>query len=465
MEVLEGINGLLSLTENCLNLTEGKFEITDADTLRNEIVDCLAYTMALTQDIALRDAIAYIIWEAASKLGIYSCSIHDFYIARSRGSYGKLTVPAINIRGLTYYMARAILRTALKNDAGAFIFEIAKSEMGYTYQRPIEYATVCIAAAIKEGFSGPLFIQGDHFQAKASNYFKEPDTEIESLKALIREAIDAGFYNIDIDSSTLVDLSRPTVLEQQRNNFDAGALLTKFIRDIEPDGIIISVGGEIGEVGKKNSTPEELRAFMQGYNGTLAKFDPSLVGLSKISVQTGTAHGGVVLPDGSIAKVKLDFDTLQTLSKIAREEFGMSGAVQHGASTLPNEAFHRFPETETAEVHLATGFQNIIYEHPALPDSLKDEIYAWIKKELSNEWKEGLTEDQFLYKTRKKGFGPFKKEFLDLPDDVLGPICEKLEDTFDFLFHQLNAVNTKKLIADHIEIKGIKKKRPESLYI
>ena len=77
-------------------------------------------------------------------------------------------------------------------------------------------------------------------------------------------------------------------------------------------------------------------------------------------------HGGVPLPDGGVAEVKLDFEVLRELGVVARE-YGLAGAVQHGASTLPDELFHRFPAVETAEIHLATGFQNALYEHPAFP--------------------------------------------------------------------------------------------------
>lgn len=460
MKTYNSINELLSSVKSCVDIKNDAYKITDVKRFREEIIDQLGYNMCLSGDKDMREAISYIVWKTAKQLGIYPSSIHEFYESRGKGAYSKLTVPAINIRGLTYLVARAIIKIAIKNDTGAFIFEIAKSEIGYTKQRPIEYATICLAAAIKEGFSGPIFIQGDHFQAKASNYFKESEKELDGLKALIKEAIEAGFYNIDIDSSTLVDLSKSTILEQQENNFEVASELTKYIREIEPGGISVSVGGEIGEVGKKNSTPEELRAFMQGYND---KLNSGMKGLSKISVQTGTSHGGVVLPDGSIAKVNLDFDTLATLSKIAREEFKMSGAVQHGASTLPDEAFHRFPETETAEVHLATGFQNIIYDHPALPGELRDEIYSWLKSNLPGEWKDGWTEDQFIYKTRKKGFGPFKKQLLDLPEEKLIPIREKLEATFDFLFHKLGVINTKELIAQHVKTKEVERPKPKAL--
>ena len=82
--------------------------------------------------------------------------------------------------------------------------------------------------------------------------FKEnPEKELETLQNLIAEAIEFGFYNIDIDSSTLVDLTQSSVKKQQYYNFDTCAKLTQFIRRIEPKGVTVSVGGEIGEVGHK----------------------------------------------------------------------------------------------------------------------------------------------------------------------------------------------------------------------
>jgi fructose/tagatose bisphosphate aldolase len=300
-----------------------------------------------------------------------------------------------------------------------------------------------LAAAIKENYSGPVFIQGDHFQVNAAKFRDNRDVEIENLKNLIKDAIDSGFYNIDIDSSTLVDVSKSDLKEQQRLNYEVCAELTKFIRNIEPNGNKISVGGEIGEIGQENSTPEDLDAFMAGLKANLGD---DIVGISKISVQTGTTHGGLVLPDGSIAEIKLDLNTLKKLSETARKKYGLAGAVQHGASTLPPEAFHKFVECETAEVHLATHFQNMIYESEYFPENLKKRIYSWIKDSLANEAKEGQTEEQFIYKTRKKGLGPFKKEIIELPAEIRDAIATEIEVKFDFLFKQLNVVNTRNLV-------------------
>ena len=407
-------------------------------------IDALVKEAALATDAKVKDKAQQTIRELASKQGAFPSSIQGLYEAAGKGLYSGVTVPAINIRGITYDVARAVFRVALKNKVGAFIFEIARSEIGYTGQRPGEYAASVLAAAIREGFEGPVFLQGDHYQVSQSKYGSEPEKELSAIKELIRESVAAGFLNIDIDASTLVDLSKRTLEEQQEKNCLVTAEMTRFMRSIEPKGVTISVGGEIGEVGKKNSTVEELRMFMSGY---LKMLGPNVKGISKISVQTGTTHGGVVLPDGSIANVEIDFKTLKELSQLAREEYHMCGAVQHGASTLPDEAFHHFPQIGTGEVHLATGFQNIIYDSKYFPRELLDRINKHLSDKYANERKQGETEEQFLYKTRKKAFGDFKKEMWSIPESNLKVIREELESRFSLLFQKLNVIGTRDLVS------------------
>jgi hypothetical protein len=269
----------------------------------------------------------------------------------------------------------------------------------------------------------------------------------EEIRRACRLAIEAGYRNIDIDSSTLVDLSKPSLDEQQRENYVRAAELTALIRGLEQDGVTISVGGEIGEVGKKNSTEEELEAYLAGYRRELDRLAPRAIGLSKVSVQTGTSHGGVPLPGGGVAEVKIDFDVLRRLGEVARRH-GAAGAVQHGASTLPDELFHLFPEAETAEIHLATGFQNALYDHPEFPEDLAGDIRGWCREYASDELKEGETDAQFLYKTRKKAIGPFKRELWDLPSR--GAILADQKAKFAFLFEQLRVAGTAELVARYV---------------
>lgn len=404
-----------------------------------------------------RDYARWLIWEIGASVGVGPASINGLYLARGRGEVHGFTVPAINVRGAAYDTARSIFRTAIKLNAGAFLLEIARSEIGYTDQRPAEYVTVMLAAALREGFRGPVFIQGDHFQVNHKKFAVDPNAEVGAVKQLALEAITAGFYNIDVDTSTLVDLAQPDLPAQQRLNYETCVDITRYVRELEPKGLTISIGGEIGEVGTQNSTVHELRAFMDGFNRTLAeRCAPGTSGLSKISVQSGTLHGGVVLADGSIADVALDLDTLALLSKVARDEYGMAGAVQHGASTLPNGAFNNFPRTETAEIHLATNFQNMLYDH--IPAALRAEVYDWLRENAKDERKASDTDEQFFYKTRKKALGPFKARLWDLGNEVKTAIAKAYDAKFEFLFTQLAVGNTAEAVRQHV--KAIRLHRP-----
>lgn len=455
-QLKKGIESILAVAGNDVT-------VINASKLRGELIDNLVYTAVFGTDESIQEAARWLIRRSGVALGIISSSIQPLYEAMGRNEITGFTVPAINLRGITYYSAQAVFRAAIKGNVGALIFEIARSEIGYTQQRPAEYTAAVIAAAIKTGFSGPLFLQGDHFQINAKKFAQDPGTEVATVKELIREAIEGGFYNIDIDSSTVVDLSKPSIKEQQENNYTINAELTSLIRSIEPAGITVSVGGEIGEVGGKNTTVEEFRIFMDNYREELKKKGEGVTGISKISIQTGTTHGGVPLPDGTIAQVKIDFDTLKNISEAARTEYGLSGAVQHGASTLPNEAFDKFPTTQTAEIHLATGFQNIIYDSENFPGDLSERIYQYINTEFRGEKKENDTEEQFIYKTRKKGFGPFKQDMWDLPASALEPIGKELENQFSFLFDRLNVNNTAAVVEKVVKPVDVPQEVPHSL--
>ena len=436
----DAIQRVVDLYDGAVSQVPGGVKVRDPSKLRSVATDRLAW-QAVFGSAGEREAARWLLWELGQVTGARPASINDLYLARGHGECGGFTVPAINVRMLAYDAARAIFRAARARKAGAIILEIARSEIAYTEQRPAEYVSVMIAAALREGYTLPLFIQGDHCQVNHKKYQADPEGEVGEVKNLIAEEVGAGFYNIDVDTSTLVDLSRPTLSEQQRINYERAADITRFIRGLEPEGVTVSVGAEIGEVGMKNSTVEELHAFMQGYNQSLAA-GGGQAGISKISVQTGTSHGGVVLPDGSIADVKLDLQALAALSKVAREEYELAGAVQHGASTLPSNAFGNFPRIETAEIHLATNFQNIVFDHPRLPADLRERMRTWLDENAAGERKSGDTNEQFYYKARKKAIGPFKRDLWSMSEDVRSAIAADLERTFAFLFEQLNVNGT-----------------------
>lgn len=433
---------LAELTESLqytLSHSSDGVSIIDATALREKAIDMLVLSALFSDNEAVVIQSKNIIRQAAHASGAISSSLYPLYAAIGKGEVQGFTVPAMNVRMMTYDFARVVFRIALKQQVGPFIFEIARSEMEYTEQTHDDFAVCILAAAIKEGYKGPVFIQGDHYQVRKKHFIEHKDEEMADLRSLIDGALDAQFYNIDIDASTLVDLEKPTVDEQQVLNSSVTAEFTNYIRSKQPHDIPVAIGGEIGHIGDRNSTVEDFQSFMNQY-----MFQITGLGISKVSVQTGTSHGGTIMPDGSVKAVELDFSVLENVGKLAREKYAMGGAVQHGASTLPLDMFSKFPDAKTLEIHLSTGFQNTIYD--TMPQSLRDEMQNWAKENCKSEWKPDWNEAQFLYKTRKKAIGPYKRQLWELREEEKAPIISALENQITELFTRLKVVNTRPVL-------------------
>lgn len=459
-QIHENMESLLAALDGIVRVEGDGVEVLDRDAVRTGLIDDLAWTATFGSGDA-QEATRWLIRMIGPAVGAFPASIHDLYMAAARDEYRNVTTPAINVRGDTVEFAGTIFKAAQATGTKQVLFELAKSENGYTFQAPAEFATSIMAAAIKVGWEGPVMIQGDHFQANAKKYAADPKAEIAAVRKHALDAIAAGYGNIDIDSSTLVDLSRPTLSAQQEPNYVHTAELTAAIREVEPQGMTISIGGEIGEVGKTNSTVEELEAFMEGYTRELAKYG-DIVGLSKISVQTGTSHGGTVLADGTIADVAVDFETLGKLSEAAKK-YGMGGSVQHGASTLPESAFSKFAEANAVEVHLATAYQNAYLDSEHFPSDLRDKMYAHLSEHMADERKPDQTDAQFYYTTRKKVFGPFKKELWRLPQETKDAIYAELQPRFELVMRELGVAGRGELVDTYVKKVDVAVPAPDAL--
>jgi len=468
-ELLKGIRGVN------VDLKKGSLSIDDDIALR-ESMDVLAFNAV---DFGIGSAspdvmslARWIILMAGNELGVVPTSIAPLYDAMGRGEIKReITVPAMNVRMNSFETATALFSAAAAMKVNALVEEIARSEIGYTAQRPAEYRSVIMAAALKAGYRGPVVLQGDHFQLNMKK-MKEggavADKEMESVKAIMEEAVTAGFGSIDLDTSTLElrDREELPVIEQLKPNFEAAAQLTLFARQLEKKYRLpwtLSLGGESGEVGKQRTTLEEYRVYQAGLHERLAElakkagFD-EILGPNKISINTGTVHGGTPMPDGSIAEVNIGFDTLKEIAEAARED-GVIVA-QHGASTLDPKYFRMFVDYGVGEIHLATGFQNITYDH--IPAPLYEEISQWLSSECESaaatfkKVDEGkLTMAQAIYKERKRGTGAFKEAIWRMEEASRDEAFEALAEEFSFLFDQLNVGDTVDLIEKYLSMPPI----------
>src|SRR5689334_894621 len=96
-----------------------RVSVTNAGALTAEVIDRLAWTAAFGADAELRGTARWVVRSLAAAAGIQPASIHDLYMAMGRGDASGFTVPAINVRAMTYDTARAVIRAARKLDAGA----------------------------------------------------------------------------------------------------------------------------------------------------------------------------------------------------------------------------------------------------------------------------------------------------------------------------------------------------------
>jgi fructose/tagatose bisphosphate aldolase len=304
-----------------------------------------------------------------------------------------------------------------------------------------------LGAAIAEGYQGPVFLQGDHFQISPARYATDPQSEIAAVRDLIATAIKVGFYNIDIDASTLVNLDAPSPAAQQAENGRVTAILSATIRDLEPAGITVAIGGEIGEVGSHLSTPVELEAFMTCFHKEMAQLAPEKPSLCKISVHTGTKHGGEMRPDGSFAPIELDFAALQTMSALARTKYGMGGCVQHGASTLSMAYFPKLAAHGAVEVHLATGLMRTFYTH--IPESLRREMRDWMEMEYAAKREPEMSDVQFYHSVEMLALRPFKSKILALSSDELFPLMAAWETQFEEFINHLGVADSASWISPY----------------
>lgn len=424
---------------SCLTETDSDVSITDEAKLKETVIDYLLGTALYCNEEELKKRAEHIIHLVTSALHITSSSTTTLYQAFQKGEVSGFTVPAINLRIMPYEVACTIFSLMQKHNIGIVIFELARSEMGYSQQTPSDLALIVMSAAVKTGYSGAIFIQGDHYQVDKETFSTDAVGELNKLKQLIIDSIKAQLYNIDIDASTIVDLSQETIEKQQEQNSIVTSELTNFIRMHQPEGVDIMVGGEIGHIGDKNSNKEDMDAFMHQYL-------PKLYGkgIGKLSIQTGTEHGGSVDASGKVQEMAVDMNLIKELGDHARSVYSLAGVVQHGASTLPKSLFSEFPNHQAVEIHLSTGIQNIVFD--SLPESVRNTIYSWLTLNCDKDRKAEWTDEQFFYKTRKKSLAAFKKQLWELSPAEKEPILKNVSAYLEELFLSLGMKDTKSII-------------------
>ena len=78
-------------------------------------------------------------------------------------------------------------------------------------------------------------------------------------------------------------------------------------------------------------------------------------------------------------------------------------------------------------------------------------MYAWVRENAVEERKPKDTEEQFIYKARKKAIGPFKRSMWGIDATARQAIGQSLEDRFTFLMRQLKIDGTAEAVARFVK--------------
>ena len=412
---------LLATLSGSAHLEGDRLVIDDEAAFRDAGIRDLAWTAAFSDDEATTASAQWLVWEASQALGARSASIQALYDARARGEVSGFTVPAINLRdpGLRHGPDR--LRGGRRGRCRGGHPRARAERADVHVPAPDRLRDVGAGRGDRRRLAGSGLHPGRPLPVQRQEVRRRPGGDDRGDPA----RLPAGDRRrLSQHRHRLLDARRPVEAQRRRG---AARELPAGGRADRPDPDA-RAGRRHGQRRRRDRRGRHPELDGRRAAGLPRRVSPRArgagarraAGISKVSVQTGTSHGGVPLPDGGVAEVKLDFEVLRELGVVARE-YGLAGAVQHGASTLPDELFHRFPAVETAEIHLATGFQNALYEHPAFPESLHREIEAWCFANAADERKPGQTDQQFVYTTRKKALGPFKRRLWELDDEGRDP--------------------------------------------
>lgn len=250
------------------------------------------------------------------------------------------------------------------------MYEIAKSELGYTEFTPASFVEYIVEENERLGNTEvPFAIHGDHITVKKLE-------EVESVRKLITAEMEAGFTSFAIDASHM----------ENEKNLAATSELAKPI--IERD---LNLEVELGEIGAKSGSaegftqPEEASWFI----GELDKkgIRPNLLAINNGSIHGtyfGTAHEGIQLD--------LTLDIWKAIQPWAVD------IAQHGITGTSLEKISSFIQYGIRKGNVGTLWQNVAFglamnqngnalttenreyikrPYRGVPDELWEEMWKW----------------------------------------------------------------------------------------
>ncbi|MFH1722456.1 MAG: class II fructose-bisphosphate aldolase [Candidatus Altiarchaeota archaeon] len=339
-------------------------------------------------------------------------------------------VMAANIRMLP--SIEGIMQAATEKRA-TLLFEIAKSEIGYTGLAPAEYYESITRKASELGFDIPYAIHADHITVKSPG-----EADVQSAEDLIKAELSAGFTSFAIDASHIYDTEGESVAERLAGNIDVTTKLAKLI----PKEFSLEV--EVGEIGKKDpktgkqelTTVEEAVTFIEALQAN--GIEPDL-----IATHNGSTHGNIYDAEGNvIEQVGIDEQRTRDIAK-AIKHLGVQIA-QHGITGTPLNLMHRLIDAGIAKGNVATNWQNIAID--SFPKDLNEKMKSWTMASeqvaAMRQKKPNMSDGEILGKNIKHAIKVHKDLIAQLTPDQQAKVTKATKESAMAFFEAFNAVGS-----------------------
>lgn len=357
-------------------------------------------------------------------------------------------VMAANVR--IQHCFRGIIEAAKEMDA-AIIFEIAKSEVGYTDQAPEEYISVVKSLAKEIDFNTPYCIHGDHITISENT----PDA-IRSAEDLIKKEVEAGFTSFAIDASHNFNIEAETTREQLADNIEITTRIAKLIKRLmvekgktrEDYGLEVEVG-EIGKIDPETgeqelTTVDEAVTFIKALNENGVY--PDL-----IAINNGTVHGNVYDAEGNIVPL-LGIDGLRTREVAnAIASIGVQIA-QHGITGTPLELMRKLIDAGIVKGNVGTNWQNIALDN--MPSDLVKKMEDWTMENYAvkvRAKKPSISDKEIIGQNIKYGIRVFKKEIANIDDEYKQKIHDVSKKSAIEFIEAFNGRESGQIVRDYIK--------------
>ena len=160
----------------------------------------------------------------------------------------------------------------------------------------------------------------------------------------------------------------------------------------------------------------------------------------------------------------VDYSLLKTISDICRDVFAWAARSSTAPRRCRGHNSQSSPTPARSRSTLALGFNNLIFDHPSLPQALKDQIRDYTFANHAHERGPDDNDAQFFYNSRKKAWKVMKKPFWDMANQAQdGNHDVAPSDVSVTCSPAMNVGGTSELVRAHTTVTKIAPPKPEAL--